>query len=82
MSIMKKSRSSKVKSFTIKYAFQLAVHTIWRERNRRRHGEGPSPATLLSQMLDKMMRNKFTILREKGVKDMEGGMRYWFSTRT
>lgn len=29
----------KLQLFTARYVFQMAVHSIWRERNRRRHGE-------------------------------------------
>ena len=71
----------KVKAFTIKYMFQLAVHSIWCERNKRRHGEEPCPAEILSKRMDKTMRNKFTILQRKREMDLEGGMRFWFSTR-
>lgn len=58
----------KLKLFIVRYVLQTAIHTIWRERNRRRHGESPSPATLLIKMIDKNMRNKFSIIRKKGVK--------------
>ncbi|KAF2558614.1 hypothetical protein F2Q68_00014290 [Brassica cretica] len=32
MRIMRAPQTSKVKSFIIKYIFQLAVHTVWREK--------------------------------------------------
>lgn len=71
----------KIKLFVIRYVFQSAIHSIWRERNRRRHGESPSPAELLIRMLDKNIRNRFTVIREKGKGDYEGGMAFWFATR-
>lgn len=72
---------SKVKAFTIKYMFQLAVYSVWCERNKRRHGEESCPAEILIKRMDKTMRNKFTILQRKGDKVLEGEMRFWFSTR-
>ena len=71
----------KIKLFTVRYGFQSAVYSIWRERNRRRHGETSSPVSLLIRMIDKNMRNKFSIIRKKGDKEFEEGMSYWFSTR-
>ena len=79
--MIRDSSWSRVKFFTIKYMFQLAVHTIWCERNKRRHGEESCPAVVLIKRMDKTMRNKFTILQRKGDKVLEGGMRFWFSTR-
>ncbi|CAN6993030.1 unnamed protein product [Brassica rapa subsp. trilocularis] len=57
------------------------VHAVWRERNRRRHGEPPSPAALLIKRLDKNLRNKFTVIRQKGDQEYEKGMETWFSLR-
>ena len=71
----------KIKLFTLRYIFQAAVHTIWIERNRRRHGETPKPAELLIKWIDKVVRNKFSIIRKRGDKDFDGMMVYWFSTR-
>lgn len=67
--------------FTIRYVFQTAVHSIWRERNRRRHGEAASPYALIAKLIDKTMRNKFSIIQKKGDKRLAGGLQYWFSTR-
>lgn len=30
---------SRVRIFILRYVFQMTVHTIWREKNQRRHGE-------------------------------------------
>lgn len=65
------SRWSKTKLFTARYMFQSAIHTIWRERNKRRHGEGSVPAVLLIQRLDKNMRNQFTVIRRRGERSMK-----------
>ena len=71
----------KIKLFVVRYVLQAAVHTVWRERNMRRHGESPSPGSLLVKLIDKIMRNKLSIIRKRGDKEYEGGMVYWFSTK-
>ena len=53
----------KIKIFTLRYVLQAAVHTIWIERNRIRHGETPKPADLLIKWIDKAVRNKFSIIK-------------------
>lgn len=72
---------SKIKMFITRYMFQSTIHMIWRERNRRRHGEVSAPATLLVKRLDKNMRNIFTVIRRRGDKEYEGGMTIWFDIR-
>lgn len=71
----------KVQSFIIRYAFQLTVYSIWRERNKRRHGEPVIPHDLLMKMIEKSMRNRLYTIQKQGDSDLEGGLRYWFSTR-
>lgn len=72
---------SRIETFTMRYMFQSTIHLVWRERNERRHGEDPSPAEALIRILDKNIRNKFTVIRRRGDKNFERGMEYWFSTR-
>lgn len=71
----------RIRLFTLRYVFQATIHAIWRERNQRRHGETSSPSIVLVKKIDKTMRNKFTIARKKGDKELEGGMAAWFDTR-
>lgn len=40
-------------AFIIRYAFQATVHSIWRERNSRRHGEQPCDANGLIKFVGK-----------------------------
>ena len=54
---------------------------IWRERNRRRHGEAEAPAGLLIKLLDKNMRNRLTLVQRGGDKEIGEGMQHWFNTR-
>lgn len=55
---------SKIQMFITRYMLQSTIHMIWRERNRRRHGESFVPATILIKRLDKNMRNKFTVIQK------------------
>ncbi|XP_018443707.1 uncharacterized protein LOC108815678 [Raphanus sativus] len=81
MRIMRDSSNGKMKQFIIKYAFQTSVYMIWRERNRRRHGEMASTTSLLIKLIDKNLRNKLTLVQREGDMDIGKGMVYWFSTR-
>ncbi|XP_056863967.1 uncharacterized protein LOC130511130 [Raphanus sativus] len=81
MRIMRDSSNGKMKQFIIKYVFQTSLYMIWRERNRRRHGEKASTTSLLIKLIDKNLRNKLTLVQRKGDMDIGKGMIYWFSTR-
>lgn len=67
--------------FTMRYILQSTVHTIWREQNRRRHGEVAVPAEIMIKKLDKNMRNQFEVIQRRGDKDYGEGMAFWFETR-
>ena len=69
------------KRFCLCYALQIAVHTLWRERNRIKHEEKPTPIAAIIKMVDKSIRNKLSIMRSKKVKGWESGLQFWFSTR-
>lgn len=71
MRIMRDRSRQKMQLFIIKYMFQATIYMIWRERNRRRHGELEAPATLLVKLLDKNMRNKLSLVQRRG--DIEIG---------
>ena len=51
--------------FTTRYVVQATVHNIWRERNRRMNGEAVSPPALLAKLIDKTVRNMFSIIQRK-----------------
>ncbi|XP_020890956.1 uncharacterized protein LOC110230943 [Arabidopsis lyrata subsp. lyrata] len=61
--------------------FQLAIYSIWRERNSRRHGETPIPPLQLLQTLDKQVRNRISSIREQGDRRYDGCMEAWFASR-
>lgn len=81
MKIMTDERHDHLLLFTVRYLFQETVHSIWRERNKRRHKEVASPSTLLAKLIDKTVRNKFSLIQKKKDKKLEGGLQFWFSTR-
>lgn len=81
MKIMRDTSMGKMKLFIIKYVFQASVYMVWRERNRRRHGEDASPIALLIKLIDKNMRNKLTLVQRKRDRKIVKGMTYWFEIR-
>ncbi|XP_048598554.1 uncharacterized protein LOC125579098 [Brassica napus] len=75
------SSRGKMKRFCLRYAFQITVYMLWRERNKRRHGESPMPQHVLVKMIDKAIRNKLSLVQMKGIKGMNFSLQYWFETR-
>ncbi|XP_024008024.1 uncharacterized protein LOC112084011 [Eutrema salsugineum] len=66
----------------LRYSFQTAIHSIWRERNSRRHGGELLPTGSLVKMIDKNVRNQLCSIRMAGSLHYEDGLQIWFSTRT
>lgn len=54
-----------VEAFCDRYALQSAVHVIWRERNRRRHGEPHMHVQVIMKIIKKSVRNKLSLLCKK-----------------
>lgn len=71
----------RVKLYLLRYTFQAAAHSIWRERNCRRHGEKHLPHTLLVKVIDKNVRNRLSTIKRQGGHKLEGGLRMWFGSR-
>ena len=67
--------------FCIRYSLQASIHTLWRERNKIRHGERAIPLLSLKKLIEKGIRNKLSLMRGKGGKRLEGLMQFWFATR-
>lgn len=78
--IITDENQDKLLPFRTRYVLQATVHNIWRERNRRRHGETASPPVLLAKLINKTVRNKFSMIQKKDKKH-EGGLQFWFGTR-
>ncbi|KAG7579708.1 Reverse transcriptase domain [Arabidopsis thaliana x Arabidopsis arenosa] len=79
--IITASFTSRYQSFVTRYVFQLTIHSIWRERNGRRHGDTPIPATKLTSIIDKSVRNRLSTMATSGSSNYEGILRFWFHTR-
>ncbi|CAE5982874.1 unnamed protein product [Arabidopsis arenosa] len=79
MTLLASADLDKVKRFLLGYTFQNTIHTIWGERNSRRHGEQPSPTGRLEKQIDKNVRNRLSTIARGG--DMDGSLQRWFATR-
>ena len=49
------------------------MHSIWCERNVRRHGEEPKEARVLSKLIDKNIRLQLLAVKAKGQAYLEKG---------
>ena len=74
-------RLERVKLFLLRYTFQAIAHSIWRERNRRRHGEKELTHILLTKIIDKNVRNRLSTIKSLGDHKLESGPRVWLDTR-
>lgn len=68
LDLISQSRSSftSTEVFIIRYTLQVLLHSIWRERNARRHGEQPRDELLLIKWVDKVIRLKLLAVKGKG----------------
>ena len=74
-------RSKHVEGFLARYVFQAVIYAIWRERNRRIHGEDPILPPRQILWLDKDIRNKLSSIRLKGDKRYDSSLQLWFASR-
>lgn len=72
---------SGVKRFLLRYVFQLSIHTIWLERNGRKHSRVQRPPSLLIKFIDKQTRNRISSLQGRGGTSFKNAMMVWFSSR-
>ncbi|XP_048611890.1 uncharacterized protein LOC125586119 [Brassica napus] len=68
----------KTELFIVRYVFQASLYAIWRERNQRKHGEGPMTPGHVIKMVDKNVHNRLSSIRDKA---HTGGLSLWFGTR-
>ncbi|KAL0788548.1 hypothetical protein Bca101_004794 [Brassica carinata] len=68
------------KLFLVRYVFQAALYSLWRERNSRTHGELPLPAAKLVTLVEKMVRNRISSIW-RSTHTYEDAMNLWFTTR-
>ena len=71
----------KKKILYISYALQVAMYSLWKERNKRHHGEPSMPLPVMLKLIDKTIRNKLSLVQGKRVKGLEEVLQFWFSTR-
>ncbi|XP_013589034.1 PREDICTED: uncharacterized protein LOC106297312 [Brassica oleracea var. oleracea] len=69
------------KVYLLRYAFQALVHSVWRERNARRHGEQPREEEMLYKFVDNIIRLKLLAVKGQGKSYLEEGLCKWFETR-
>ena len=72
---------STTNQFLLRYVFQALVHTIWIERNGRRHGSPHQDLRNIIKFVDKQVRNRISSLRGKGGKYLTQAMANWFDSR-
>ncbi|KAL0874206.1 hypothetical protein Bca101_023911 [Brassica carinata] len=65
----------------LRSVFQASIHSIWRERNARRHGEPSTDPSLLARYIDKHIRNRIDSMRGKVHKKYDKAMQLWFASR-
>ncbi|KAG7569624.1 Endonuclease/exonuclease/phosphatase superfamily [Arabidopsis thaliana x Arabidopsis arenosa] len=60
--------------YILRLVLQATVHSIWMERNRRRHGELSSSAEQLIKLIDRIVRNKISSVQLLGSRKLEDGL--------
>lgn len=76
-----RSRFKPTELFLIRYTFQVLIHSIWRERNSRRHNEQPREEEVLIKCVDKLIRLKLLSVKGKGHMYLDEGLCIWFGSR-
>lgn len=72
----------RIESFLTKYILQATAYTIWRERNRSRHGETPNTAGQLIQWIDIQVRNQITTIQRQKDNRYEACFQAWLHSRS
>ncbi|CAN6822503.1 unnamed protein product, partial [Brassica oleracea var. botrytis] len=71
MAILADKNLATLKLYLIRYSFQVALHSIWREKNNRRHGFQPVLAGQLTSIIDGQIRNQCLIMDSKRIRHYE-----------
>lgn len=59
---MAESEKNKTEMFLLTYVFQTSIHSIWRERNGKKHGDVHQSSASLLKYIDKGVRNRISTL--------------------
>lgn len=70
----------RIQGLLARYVFQASIHTIWRERNARRHGEASTQPASIIKFIDKQVRNKLVSIRSVGDRRYDESLQTWFAT--
>lgn len=81
LELISTNQVSGVKKFLLRYVMQVSVHTLWLERNGRRHGTAQRPPSTLIKFIDKQTRNRISSLQGRGGTSFNQAMVVWFSCR-
>ncbi|CAA7032182.1 unnamed protein product [Microthlaspi erraticum] len=81
VTIISDKSQDRIRLFLARYVFQATLHSIWRERNARRHGEQPTPPNQLINTIDKTVRNRIQTIRNTRDHKYEEALQTWFGTR-
>lgn len=82
LSILTDSSVTNTTQFILRYVFQATIHTLWHERNRRRHGEIAKTASTILKALDQTVRTRLYSLQTQDSKKYQDGLSLWFGSRT
>lgn len=64
---------TKMTTFLTRYVFQVAIYSIWRERNEGRHGGNPKCVQNMIQWVDKEVKNRLSTIRGMRDRKYDGG---------
>jgi len=67
--------------FLARCLLQVSIHTIWRERNERKHGASLNPASRLVRWIDKHLRNHLLTIKQSGDRRFDKGFQVWLQAR-
>lgn len=81
MALIMETNRDLLHTYLTRYAFQVVIHSLWKERNERRHGAQPIPAAALAKMVDRHIRNRCLSFREQGNLKLAAGLSLWLATR-
>lgn len=81
LSLLSSSTIKGTTGFIMRLVFQATIHTIWLERNRRRHEDPASSSDHLIKFLDRLVRNKLSSIRLHDPHKMVDGLQIWFDSR-